>query len=117
MKVNKFLFDYVWDTFLIAGANGVDIGIGRDMFCTNLNNYGVEGAEFYEGANEVDYAKASKEWKNVDQAGAKVGCKWLTRDKYSELTKAYREGKRNEFQAIVNSYEFSEEAVKELEDK
>lgn len=104
---NKFLFNYVWDIYDVSKANGVDLGIGRDMFCTNLNNYGIEGAEFYEGA-KTDYATVSKDWANVDKAGAKVGCKELMVSKYDELCEAYTNKDREAFDAVVNAYEFKD---------
>lgn len=107
-KKNRFLFDYVWEIFKLSGANGVDIGVGRDMFCTNLSNYGVEGAEFYEGA-DVNYAVASQGWKEVDQAGAKIGYRELTKDEYKNLTQAYSAGDKDTFQSIIDAYVLKED--------
>ena len=58
--MNKFLAQYAWEIMDLGKENHVDNGVARDMFVANLNNYGVEGAEFYEGAN-VDYAALSEQ--------------------------------------------------------
>ena len=61
--MNRFLINYMWEMLDVARANGVDVGVGRDMFVANLNNFGLEGAEFYPGAENMDYETASEQWK------------------------------------------------------
>lgn len=106
--MNRFLINYLWAIMDVAKANGVDVGVGRDMFVANLNNYGIDGAEFYAGADYVDYETASAQWKAMsaaEQAEAKTAAKNCMTDNYEELTEARRVGSRAKFDDIIASYE------------
>lgn len=105
--MNRFLLNYLWDMMDVAKANGVDVGVGRDMFVANLNNCGVAGAEFYAGAESVDYATASAQWKALtskEQADAKTAAKDCMTENYEDLTEARRVGSRAKFYDIVAHY-------------
>ena len=89
--MNRFLINYMWEMLDVARANGVDVGVGRDMFVANLNNFGIEGAEFYPGAENMDYETASEQWKAMplkEQAEARTAAKKAFQDNYKELTAA-----------------------------
>lgn len=105
--MNRFLLNYLWDMMDVAKANGVDVGVGRDMFVANLQNFGIDGAEFYEGAPDVDYAAASEQWKAMspkEQADAKTAAKKAMQDNYEDLTEARLVGSRGKFDYIVANY-------------
>lgn len=109
--MNKFLAQYAWEIMDLGKENHVDNGVARDMFVANLNNYGVEGAEFYEGAN-VDYAALSEQWRAMDkgdQADARTTCANLMKDCYEELSKARRENDMSAYYRIIINYEAPEQ--------
>lgn len=108
--MNKFLAQYAWEIMDLGKENHVDNGVARDMFVANLNNYGVEGAEFYEGAN-VDYAALSERWRAMDkgdQADARTTCANLMKDCYEELSKARRENDMSAYYRVILNYEAPE---------
>lgn len=110
--MNKFLAQYAWEIMDLGKANHVDNGVARDMFVANLNNYGVEGAEFYPGA-DVDYAALSAAWKALsdsEQAEAKIACANLMKDCYEDLSKARRENDMSAYYRIIINYEAPEQA-------
>lgn len=109
--MNKFLAQYAWEIMDLGKANGVDNGVARDMFVANLNNYGVEGAEFYPGA-DVDYAALSAAWKALsdsEQAEAKIACANLMKDYYEDLSKARRENDMGAYYRVILHYEAPEQ--------
>ena len=109
--MNKFLAQYAWEIMDLGKANHVDNGVARDMFVANLNNYGVEGAEFYPGA-DVDYAALSEQWKAMsaqEQGDARVACANLMKDCYEELSKARRENDMSAYYRIIINYEAQEQ--------
>ena len=109
--MNKFLAQYAWEIMDLGKENHVDNSVARDMFVANLNNYGVEGAEFYEGAN-VDYAALSEQWRAMDkgdQADARTACANLMKDCYEELSKARRENDMSAYYRIILNYEAPEQ--------
>lgn len=109
--MNKFLAQYAWEIMDLGKANGVDNGVARDMFVANLNNYGVEGAEFYPGA-DVDYAALSEQWQGMsaqEQGDARVVCANLMKDCYEDLSKARRENDMGAYYRIILNYEAPEQ--------
>ena len=57
--------------FDLSTAEGVDVGVARDMFASNLTLY----PEMPHKGTEVDYEALSKEWKGMtkeEQAEAKT---------------------------------------------
>lgn len=106
MELNKILVNNAWEIFELAKAQHMDIGVARDMFCTNLENFGVEGAEFYEGA-DVDYVALSAEWKAMsadEKAAAKKLYTQATQALYNDLTSCRRKGDEATFMSLVTSY-------------
>ena len=103
------LTDYTWEIFDIAGANGVDIGVGRDMFLVNLRNAEEEGARRYPGAEDVDFVALGKEWQamseteQLDELGVYRELTSL-HGKYFELCDRYREGDREGFDAVIAGF-------------
>ena len=74
--------------FDLSTAEGVDVGVARDMFASNLALY----PELSHKGAEVDYETLSKEWKGMtkeEQAEAKTAFKELLHDHYHELGQAY----------------------------
>lgn len=111
--MNRFLINYIWDIMDIGAYQKVDNSVARDMFVTNLNNHGVEGAEFYAGA-AMDYEKPSEQWKAMsaeEQAQAKTDCKNCMQDCYKDLVEARKKGDSNAFYATLAAYN-APEAVK-----
>ena len=109
--MNKFLAQYAWEIMDLGKENHVDNSVARDMFVANLNNYGVEGAEFYEGAN-VDYEALSEQWRAMDkgdQADARTTCANLMKDCYEDLSKARRENDMGAYYRIIINYEAKEQ--------
>ena len=98
----NILINNVPAIFEIGQYNHVDNSVARDMFVANLNNYGVEGAEFYEGAS-VDYSVLAPTWQAMpfeEQANAKVECRQFMLDYQDARGKARKEGEE------LNLYEF-----------
>ena len=86
----------------IGQYNHVDNSVARDMFVANLNNYGVEGAEFYEGAS-VDYSAIAPIWQAMDtnaQGNARVECKQFMLDYADAQSDARKKGE------TINFYEY-----------
>lgn len=109
--MNRFLINYMWEMLDVARANGVDVGVGRDMFVANLNNFGIEGAEFYPGAENMDYETASEQWKAMplkEQAEARTAAKKAFQDNYKELTAARGAGDTAAFYRILATYDLPE---------
>ena len=91
--------------FDIAMNEGVDVGVARDMFASNLQLFNTEGV-IHKGA-KVDYETLSKEWKGMtreDQAEAKAAFKALLHDHYHELGQAYANGDMEGFSKIVEAF-------------
>ena len=106
--MNRFLINYMWAMLDVAKANRVDVGVGRDMFVANLNNYGIDGAEFYPGADYVDYATASAQWKAMspaEQAEAKISAKNCMQENAKDLIEARGVGSRAYFDDIIAFYD------------
>lgn len=104
--MSKILINNAWAIFDIGERNKADVGVAMDMFAANLNNFGIEGAEFYPGA-EVDYAALSAEWKAMtsdERAAAKLLYSAATRKLYSELTALRRAGDEEGFNALLAAY-------------
>lgn len=112
----KNFTEYLWEMWDIAGENDMDVGVGRDMFWANLNNHGVEGAPHYSGADHLDYAKLSAEWKSMteeEQWEQKILCGHISRKCYNALVKARKEGDREKWEAIVEQAVADYEAVED----
>lgn len=117
---------YLWEMWDIAGANDMDVGVGRDMFWANLNNYGKEGAPHYAGADQLDYAALSEAWKAMpqeEQWEQKILCGFISRKYYGALVKARKAGDREKWEriaadAVADFYagKAEEEAEKEVGD-
>ena len=108
--MNKFLAQYAWEIMDLGKENHVDNGVARAMFVANLNNYGVEGAEFYPGA-DVDYAALSEQWRAMDkgdQDEAKIACGNLMRDCYDALSEARRNNDMAAYYRVILNYEAPE---------
>lgn len=95
---------YLWEMWDIARENQMDVGVGRDMFWANLNNHGIEGAEHYAGADQLDYAELSAAWKAMSQEERweqKIVCGYVSRKNAMALSKARQAGDRAKWEAIV----------------
>ena len=89
--------------FDIAMNEGVDVGVARAMFASNLSLY----PELPHKGAEVDYEALSKEWRGMDtgeQAEAKAAFKALLHDHYHELGQAYANGDMEGFSKIVEAF-------------
>ena len=89
--------------FDLSTAEGVDVGVARDMFASNLALY----PELPHKSTEVDYEALSKEWKDMtkeEQAEAKMAFKELLHDHYHELGQAYANGDMEGFSKIVEAF-------------
>lgn len=89
--------------FDISMTEGVDVGVARDMFASNLSLY----PELPHKGAKVDYETLSKEWKGMtreDQAEAKAAFKTLLHDHYHELGQAYANGDMEGFSKIVEAF-------------
>lgn len=74
--------------FDLSTAEGVDVGVARGMFASNLALY----PELPHKGAEADYEALSKEWNGMtkeEQAEAKMAFKELLHDHYHELGQAY----------------------------
>ena len=81
VRTAKAIFD-------LSTAEGVDVGVARDMFASNL----ALSPELPHKGAEVDYEALSKKWKDMtkeEQAEAKMAFKELLHDHYHELGQAY----------------------------
>ena len=90
----NLLINNVPAIFAIGRYNHVDTGVARDMFVANLNNYGIEGAEFYEGA-DVDYSVIAPIWQSMTSAekgNAKVECRQFMLDYADASSDARKKG-------------------------
>ena len=90
--------------FDLSTKNGVDVGVGRDMFASNLSLYDELGV-IHPGA-DVDYKALSAEWGAMtkeERAEALQAYADLMRDHYFELGNAYREKDFEKFDSIVNA--------------
>ena len=89
--------------FDLSTAEGVDVGVARDMFASNLSLY----PELPHKGAEVDYETLSAEWKAMtkeEQAEAKTAFKALLHDHRHDLGNAYARGDMEGFDRIVASY-------------
>ena len=101
---------YTQEIFDIAKSQGVDIGVGRDMFVECL----TRGIKAYEGAGEHDFAALSAEWNSLpleEQGAAKTAWSEFTQANYKQLTAFRRENDREGFAAFVESAIAESEAV------
>lgn len=90
--------------FDLAQHNGVDVGVGRDMFASNLSLYDELGV-IHPGA-DVDYKTLSAEWDAMtkeERAEALQEYADLIRDHYHDLGNAYAQKDFDKFEAIVNA--------------
>lgn len=55
------LKNYMNEINAIARANDMPWDVGKDMFVANIQNFGVDGAPYYAGA-DIDYAPLHTEW-------------------------------------------------------
>lgn len=102
----SMLINYTWEVMDVGKTNGVDNSIARDMFVANLNNYGIEGAEFYPGA-DVDYEALSAQWKALtpaEQGDEKILLKKFMTDCYDELSETRRVGSKAKYYDILLNY-------------
>ena len=82
-------------------AEGVDVGVARDMFASNLALY----PELPHKGAEADYEALSKEWKGMtkeEQAEAKMAFKELLHDHYHELGQAYAAKDFEAFEKVLS---------------
>ena len=89
--------------FDLSTAEGVDVGVARDMFASNLSLY----PELPHKGAKVDYVTLSAEWAGMtreEQAEAKTAFKELLRDHYHELGNAYAAGDRETFDRILEGF-------------
>lgn len=87
--------------FDLSTAEGVDVGVARDMFASNLALY----PELPRKGAEVDYEALSKEWKDMtkeEQAEAKTAFNELLHDHYHELGQAYAAKNFEAFEKVVS---------------
>ena len=112
--MNKFLASYIWEILDLGKAQHMDNSVARDMFVANLNNFGVDGAEFYDGA-EVDWAALSGQWRAMseeEQGQARVDCARMMKDKKTmeALREARSRGDKLAFYQEILNYEAEETA-------
>lgn len=108
--MKTILLTAAWEIFDLSGAQGVDIGVGRDMFCENLSTWEEGKSVHYEGAG-VDYAKLAPIWQGMsqeEQAEAKTLYHQATQAQYKAITTAYREGDKAAFYLALLSFEAEE---------
>lgn len=102
----NILLENLYDIYLIAETNGVDIGVAQSMFEHNLREVGDPGQDFYAGAT-TNYAETS-----VPYAAASNEEKQAWRDAVHEvvynnnetLADAFGKKDRGAFDAIVKEY-------------
>ena len=97
------LKDYTWSIFDVAAENGVDIGVGKDMFLEN-----VEKGQSVHPGSDLDYEALSVQWAALtddERAAQKIEYGKMTRDLYEVLTYLRRAGCNAAFQAAVDSWE------------
>ena len=90
--------------FDLSMHNGVDIGVGRDMFASNLSLYPTHGV-IHPGA-DVDYKALSDEWQDMtsgERCDALMAYSKMIGKHYHELGDAYREKELEKFDSIVNA--------------
>lgn len=57
--MGKFFFvDHVWDIWAVSGHKEVDVGVGYDMFRTDV----AYGQPYNSEMPQIDYASLQKEW-------------------------------------------------------
>ena len=98
---------YTWSIFDIAAENGVDIGVGKDMFLENVE----KGQAVHPGA-DLDYAELSGQWAALsddERAAQKIAYGKMTRALYEPLTALRRAGDKAAFQAAVEAGEPTED--------
>lgn len=94
------LKENTWNIFEIAKENSMDIGVGMDMFVSNLN----AGRAVYHGADELDYAALHDQWAALsagEQAAAKQEYSDFSRAHYAALSAARRAEDKEAFDRIV----------------
>lgn len=104
--MKNILTTNAWAIWSIAHTNGVDIGIGRDMFVGNLESYGNPDSPSYQGAEGVDYAALSAEWNALsedERAAEKEQLRQATTALYTQLAECYREGDKTRFDELIAS--------------
>lgn len=102
----SMLINYTWEVLDVAATNKVDVGVGRDMFVANLNNYGIEGAEFYPGA-DVDYEALSAQWKALtpaEQANEKIALRQFMADHIEDIIETRKVGSKAKYYDIILNY-------------
>ena len=108
--MKTILLTAAWEIFDLSGVQGVDIGVGRDMFCENLSTWAEGQPLHYEGAG-VDYAKLAPVWQGMtgeEQAEAKTLYHQATQAQYKAITTAYREGDKAAFYLALLAFEAEE---------
>lgn len=103
----SMLINYTWEVLDVARTNKVDVGVGRDMFVANLNNFGLEGAEFYPGA-DVDYEALSAQWKalsEAEQGNEKVLLRRFMLDHVEEVIQARAENDKAKYYELILAYQ------------
>ena len=63
--MKDILLRNTWEIFNVAKENKVDVGVGRDMFISNLRNYKDNMLPQYLGAS-VNYKGLSEEWNGME---------------------------------------------------
>ena len=104
--MKTILLTAAWEIFDLAGVQGVDIGVARDMFCENLSTWAEGQPLHYEGA-KADYAELAPIWQGMsgeEQAEAKTLYHQATQAQYKAITTAYREGDKAAFYQALLSF-------------
>lgn len=108
--MKTILLTAAWEIFDLSGAQGVDIGVARDMFCENLSTWAEGQPLHYEGA-KADYAALAPVWQGMtgeEQAEAKTLYHQATQAQYKAITTAYREGDKAAFYLALLAFEAEE---------
>lgn len=111
--MKNILLTAAWEIFDLSGAQGVDIGVGRDMFCENLATW-EEGQPLHYAGAKADYAELAPVWQGMtgeEQAEAKTLYHQATQAQYKAITTAYGKGDKAAFYLALLAFE-AEEAEK-----
>ena len=94
---------HTWSIFDVAAENGVDIGVGKDMFLENVE----KGRAVHPGA-DLDYAGLSGQWAALtddERAAQKIAYGKMTRELYETLTALRRAGDKAAFEAAAEAWQ------------
>ncbi len=97
------LKNYTNEIFDIAGANGVDTGVGMDMFLANIRNYPDKRLPFCEGANDVDWNALKQDL--ADLESSKTEFSTFVRENYDEIVALRKAGKFDAVLQLADKWE------------